>query len=537
MAKADLILKNGIIWTVDDHHPSAEALAIGGNQILHIGTKEDVRSWAGSSTRVLDVRGCLVLPGFNDCHTHFVNAALRTATNFDLYGVTGLQEIKSCLRKFSEENPGNDWLHGMRWFPTRINNGIWPSRADLDEVESNRPVVIFDIDGHSCWTNTAAILRKGYTAATPDPTGGRLLREESGFPSGIFFEVAQEAFERFPYISGRDFPVLFQREVERLNRLGITSLSNNGIRTEYLDAMESMEKEGMLKLRVSEWPFLLDGLDKAVQLRSRFEYNEKIRVTTVKALLDGVMSNHSAWMLEPYADAPLQSGYPLIDPAELAPLVTEADRRGFQVAVHVIGTRAVRTMLDIYEHVQKRNGKRDSRHRLEHIESSHPQDRKRFAELGVISSMTPVHCTADLEGYYISRLGDSGHLGFAWRSFLENHVHLCFGTDWPAVDLREPSPLEQIFGAVTRCTPWNYGKLNWHPEQRIGVADAIRSYTLEGAYAEKMDHRKGSLTPGKLADVIVLSDNILKCDPLMILEAKVLLTIFDGQVVYEKESF
>ena len=535
--KADLILKNTNIWTVDDRQPRAQALAIYGRNILAVGSDTEIDVLSGPSTQVLDLRGRLILPGFNDCHTHFVTAALRDATNFDLYGVTTLEEVQERLRLFAAAHPDHDWLHGMRWFPTRINHGVWPTRADLDAVEPNRPVVIFDIDGHSCWTNTAAIQRKGYSASTPDPGGGLMLRDASGFPTGIFFENAQEAFERYETVSDAEFPGLMQDQIARLNKLGITSLSNNGIKTDYLDALEKMAVEGVLHLRISEWPFLLDGLQQALAWRERFVDNEKIRVGTVKILFDGVMSNYSAWMLEPYADNPSETGYPLVEPEQILPLVIEADRAGFQVASHVIGTRAIRTMLDIYEQAQKVNGKRDSRHRLEHVEASHPDDRPRFAELGVVSSMTPLHCTADLEGYYMSRLGENGHYGFAWRSFLDQGVHLSFGTDWPAVDLKEPSPLEQIFGAVTRCTPRNYGKLAWHLEQCITVEEAIRSYTLESAYAEHMDHRKGSLTPGKLADMIVLSENILENPPEKLLETKVLMTIFDGQIIFGQESF
>lgn len=535
--KADLILKNAVAWTVDERQPLAQSLAIHQSEIIAVGSNEEVAVLSGPSTRVIDLHGKLVLPGFNDCHTHFVTAALRSATNLDLYGVTSIEEVQARLRCFAAEHPDHDWLHGMRWFPTRINNGAWPTRADLDVVESTRPVVIFDIDGHSCWTNTAAIQGKGYTGSTADPEGGQILREASGYPTGIFFENAQEAFERYPPVSVQEFPTLFQKEVARLNHLGITSLSNNGIKPEHLDAIEQMASQGRLHLRISEWPFLLDGLDKAVQLRDRFSNNEQIRVSTVKVMFDGVMSNYSAWMLEPYADNPSETGYPLIDPEKLSPLVIAADREGFQIAAHAIGTRAVRTMLDLYERAERANGRRDRRHRLEHIEASHPDDRPRFAKLGVIASMTPVHCTADLEGYTISRLGENGHYGFAWRSFLENGVHLAFGTDWPAVDLKDPSPLEQIFSAVTRCTPQNYGRLEWHLEQCLTVQQAIRSYTLESAYAEHMDHRKGSLSPSKLADLIVLSNNILETPPEEILETEVMMTIFDGEIISGLEAF
>ncbi len=542
--EADIIIKNANIWTVDDAHPRARSLAIRGREIVYVGSDDGAQAWSGTATRVLDLRGLLVLPGFNDCHTHFVNAALRFATNFDLYRVTEMAEVQRRLRQFSQENPKNDWLHGMRWFPTRMDSihlagqPAWPTRAELDAVESQRPVVIFDIDGHSCWTNTAAIERMGYSASTPDPEGGQILRDESGYPTGIFFEVAQEAFQRYPPVSAAEFPGLFQREVARLNRLGLTSISNNGVLPLYLDVIEQMDANNSLHVRINEWPSILDGLENAVALRQRFSSSERIRVGTVKAFMDGVSSNYSAWMLEPFADKPGETGYPVIDPQKLEALVIAADRLCFQVATHVIGTRAVRAMLDMVEKARDENGQRDSRHRLEHVECAHPDDRRRFAELGVIASMTPLHCTADLEGYYISRLGAAGHLGFAWRSFLEAAGgHLAFGTDWPAVDLQEPSPLEQIFAAVTRCTPENYGKLKWHLEQCVSVQQAIRCCTLEGAYAEKMDHRKGSLTPGKLADIIVLSENILESAPEKILETRVVMTIFDGEIVHGQEQF
>lgn len=535
--KADLILKNADIWTVDQRKPHAQALAIHQSNIIAMGSNEEIEVLAAPFTSVFDLGGRLVLPGFNDCHTHFITAALRSATNLDLYGVSTMEEVQARLRLFAIEHPNYDWFYGMRWFPTRINQGVWPTRADLDAIESIHPVVIFDIDGHTCWTNTAAIQRKGYTTETPDPEGGQILRDSSGYPTGVFFENAQEAFERYPPVSKDEFPALFKKEVAKLNRLGITSLSNNGVKPEHLDAIDTMATQDALYIRINEWPFLLDGLDKAIGWRNRFANNEKIRVGTLKIMFDGVMSNYSAWMLEPYADNPSETGYPLIEPEKLLPMVVAADQAGFQVAAHVIGTRAIHTMLDIYEQAQQQNGKRDSRHRLEHVEASQPDDRRRFAELGVIASMTPVHCTADLEGYYISRLGEKGHYGFAWRSFLDHGVHLSFGTDWPAVDLKEPSPLEQIFAAVTRCTPQNYGRLKWHLEQQITIQEAIRSYTLESAYAERMDHRKGSLTPGKLADMIILSENILDIPPEKLLETEVLMTIFDGKIVFRTDSF
>jgi predicted amidohydrolase YtcJ len=534
----DLILKNANIWTVDDLQPRAQAVAICGNEIMATGTDSEIEALATKSTRIIDLKGKLVLPGFNDCHTHFVGASLRTAMNFDLYGATTIAEVQQRLSRHSHLHPAMEWLRGMRWFPTRINNGQWPTRHELDAVEAARPVAIFDIDGHSCWVNTPALHFLGYDASTPDPIGGEILRESDGFPTGVLFENAYNGIERVGEVSVEDFEQIFPKAVARLNQLGLTSLSNNRIDPSHLDACEKMANEGLLTMRISEWPALQDDLSPALALRTRFAANEKIRMTTLKVFIDGVMSNYSAWMLEPYADNPATCGYPVTRPEDLERMILNADGEGFQVATHAIGDRAVRTMLDIYEKARRVNGKRDARHRLEHIESSHPADRPRFAELGVIASMTPVHCTADLQGYSISRLGANGDHGFAWHSFLDLGIHLAFGTDWPAIDLKEPNPLEQIFGAVTRQTPEEYraGKPVWHPEQRLTAAQAVRSYTLEPAYAEFMEQRKGSITPGKLADLIVLSDNILEDEPGQILETRVLMTIFDGKIVHDTLS-
>jgi predicted amidohydrolase YtcJ len=533
MQKADLILKNASVFTLNARQPHAKALAVRGNEIVAVGTDEEVGVTAGPNTRLIDLGGKLVLPGFNDCHTHFVGAALRAATTFDLYGVATITEVQNRLAEFAAQHPQDEWLYGRRWFPSRINDGAWPTRADLDVVES-RPVVITDIDGHSCWANSAALQRVGYSANSPDPLGGKLLRGEDGFPSGVCFETAQEVFERHPPVSVQAFAPLFQREVARLNRIGVTSLSNNGIEAGHFEVLFDLAQAGKLDLRLSEWPALTADLSHACRLRERLRGSEILRCSTVKIFIDGVMSNLSAWMLQPYADHPETCGYPVMDPAEMEALVIEADRQGFQVATHAIGTRAVRSTLDMYEKARQVNGKRDARHRIEHIETSTSIDRLRFASLGVLASMTPVHCTADLEGYIISRLGEHGDLGFAWQSFLDAGAHLAFGTDWPAADMKEPNPLEQIFAAVTRQTPEAHrsGKPVWHPEQRITVQQAIRSYTLEGAYGEFMEERKGSLEPGKLADITVLSHNILECPPQEMLETEVVMTVFDGRLVY-----
>ncbi len=533
---ADLVLQNAKVWTVDDRYPLAEAVALRGSEILAVGQASDMKAYTSPATEVLDLHGQLVLPGFNDAHTHFVGAALRTATAFNLYGVDNVQEVQARLRDHAEAYPAADWLVGWRWDNSRFGIEGWPSRANLDAVESQRAVAIFDIDGHSCWVNTRALEVLEYTADTPDPEGGQLVRDSDGQPTGILLETAHDPIPRSQNLSAEAFAVLLRQEVAKLNRLGITSLSNNGVRPEHFEAYAQMAAEGTLTVRINEWPFLKDGLAEPLRLRQRFQNDEKVRITGLKALLDGVLSARTAWMLEPYADAVAEVGFPLLSPEALLEQVLEADAQGFQLLIHAIGDRAVRETLDIYEEAARVNGRRDSRHRIEHVELAHPEDQRRFAELGVVANMTPLHCTACIDAYIKDRLGEPrGGYAYTWRGFVDLGVHLCFGTDWPAVDLVAPEPLQQIFAAVTRTVPEAYGGAAWHPEQSLTVADAIRCYTLESAYAEFMDQRKGSITPGKLADLCVLPNDILESPPEQILDTEVTMTIFDGEVVYVKE--
>ncbi len=535
LPKADLVLKNGIVWTVEDHLPMAESVAVKGNEILAIGSDGEIESLVSSETQVLDVNRGLILPGFNDSHTHFVEYSVRSSTTIDFYGVNNLDEVKRRVWEFSKAHPDAEWILGNRWFPTRFGSGEWPTKQDLDAVEDQRPVAIFDVDGHSCWVNSRALERLGFTTHTPDPIGGQILRDETGQPSGILLENAHQSIPRHPSISEKEFIRLFTEEVEKINRLGITSLSNHGIQPAHFDYLEKMALDGKLTLRINDWENLTDDLSSALVLRERFKGNEFIRMGSLKSFMDGVLSNHTAWMLEPYADAPNKVGFPVNELEKLSEQVIEADRHGFQVVIHAIGDRAVRECLNLYEKVVQRNGMRERRHRIEHVEVVHPKDQLRFAHLGVIASMMPMHCTADLEGYIKSRLGEPrGAHGYPWRNLIDLGVHLCFGTDWPAIDLEIPNPIEQIFAAVTRTTLHTDPAEQWHPEQRITVAEAIRCYTLESAYAEWMDYRKGSIKPGKLADLCVLSRNILECPPSDISNTEVWLTVFNGSVVFRK---
>lgn len=534
--QADIILKNATVWTVDSSLPRAEAVAIRGNEIIAVGQDEEMEPLIGSGTKVYNLERKLVLPGFNDCHYHLMEYTIMSATMFDLYRVYSLQEIQKRLQKNSRDHPDNDWLYGLRWFPNFFQ-GEWPTRADLDVAENKRPVVIYDIDFHTAWVNTQAIERLGYDASTPDPEGGTILREESGYPTGVLFENAHAPVPYPACPSDEELAKLLSKQIEGFSQLGITSMGNMERRAENIEFTARLAEAGQMNLRINHWPLLVDGLENAQWARERCKRSERVNVVGLKVFMDGVMSNHSAWMLEPYNDAPDTSGYPVIDPAELAEKVLKADKEGFQIITHAIGDRAVREVLDIYEQTAQVNGERDRRHRIEHNELVHPSDFERFASLNVIASMTPVHyCSPQADDYSKTRLdAERRKYVCAWRPFIDCGAHLIFGTDWPCVDLEKPDPLKQIFAAVTRTPPQIADEKPLpHPEHSLTIEQAIRSYTLEGAYAEYMEKRKGSITIGKLADLCVLSENILATDPRQILETEVVMTIFDGDVVFER---
>jgi predicted amidohydrolase YtcJ len=391
------------------------------------------------------------------------------------------------------------------------------------------------MDHHTAWVNTVALNVLRYDQSTDDPEGGTIVREDSGFPSGILFEKAFEPLEGRAALDFEGFSTPVMKEISILHQIGLTSISDNANLLTYIDFCERMVADGNLKIRVNHWPDLDQGLEDAINIRERFQGNEKFFVVGLKLFLDGVLSNRTAWLLEESSDSPGETGYPVNDLDELTQWVLDADREGFQVITHAIGDRAVREMLNIYERAARENGKRDSRHRIEHGEMIHPDDQIRFAQLGAIPSMTPMHCaTSEPKMYLPFRIGPEREIyAYAWRDLIDAGARLCFGTDHPTLSIEKPEPLKQLFHAVTRIPPDNPGLQPWHPEQALTIEEAIRCYTLEPAYAEFNEHRKGSITTGKLADLCVLDRNILETDPKELLETEVIMTIFDGEVVHE----
>jgi hypothetical protein len=532
--KADVVLQNANVWTVDPTLPSAEAVAIKGNRIIAVGKNSEMPPLMANGTKTYDLGGRLILPGFNDSHTHFMSSTARMATSMNLLGVESLSEIQNILRRHAEGFQKLEWLMGFRWAPPH-HEDTWPTRHDLDVVEADRPVAIFDMDHHTAWVNTAMLNALAYDQNTLNPEGGTILREDDGFPTGILFENAFEPIEGKALLNFERFSKPILEGISNLHKIGLTSISDNANLPIYIDFCERMLGDGDLKIRVNHWPDLNEGLENAIKIRERFRDNEKFSVVGLKLFMDGVLSNRTAWLLEEYSDSQNETGYPVNDMEELTEWVLDADREGFQVITHAIGDRGVREILDVYERAAKENGKRDSRHRIEHGELIHPEDQVRFESLGVIPSMTPMHCATSTPNMYLPiRIGPERETyAYTWRGLVDAGARLCFGTDHPTLSIEQPEPLKQLFQAITRIPPEDPGIQPWHPEQLLSIEEAIRCYTLEPAYAEFKEDRKGSITPGKLADLCVLDKNILETDPRELLETQVVMTVFDGEVVHE----
>jgi predicted amidohydrolase YtcJ len=532
---ADLVLKNALVWTADNSQPYAEAVAIKGSDIIHVGRSAEMDALFGNDTLVIDLEGKLVLPGFNDCHTHFLETVLVMSSGVDLYRIDSLERIQALIKEVAQKHSVTDWIYGIRWFPNH-RSGKWPSRLDLDAVEDVRPIAIYDIDYHTAWVNTPALKLMGYNEVTPDPKGGKILRESNVFPTGILFERAHDLIPPPTRPEENILTESFTRQFTSLNKLGITSIGNMEPMPENIMFTLELAKADMLSLRINHWSMLRDGIENAKTLRELCGESEKVTVNSVKAFMDGVFSNRSAWLVEPYGDDPEQFGYPVMPLDEFSEKVTQADKEGFQVITHAIGDRAVREVLNTYEHVEQVNGKRDRRHRIEHVEIVHPDDLNRFATNNVIAAMMPVHkCTPQFDEYMPAILDEERQkYSCAWRKIVDSGAHLAFGTDWPCIDLVEASPIQQIYAAVTGIHPQlPDSSPQALKENRLTVDQAIRSYTIEGAYAESMENRKGSITAGKLADLCVLSQNIIEIDPSRYLDTKVIMTVFDGKVVFD----
>jgi predicted amidohydrolase YtcJ len=535
---ADLIVTHARIYTVNSRQAWAEALAVRDGKIVAVGKNRDMDAYRGPATKQIDFGGRLVLPGFTDCHVHFMDGSMGL-TQVDLNGAETVAEIQKRVKEYAASHPKQTWITGMGWtYPTFAPSGL-PDKKILDEVVPDRPVYLVAFDGHSSWANSKALAMAGIGRDTPDPANGAIVRDASDQPTGALKEAAGDLVAKLmPKPTRAERMAALRKGIRNANRLGIVRVHSAGQDFEYFDLYDELRWDGQLTVRfyISYFldppgltPQILDTIENA-----RKQYNDEwLSAGAVKTMLDGVVEAHTAAMLQPYSDDPTQVGKLFWDEAKYKATVRELDRRGFQVFTHAIGDRAVRLALDAYQQAAAENHTHDARPRIEHIETISAQDISRFGELGVIASMQPLHANPDEDtlGVWARNVGpERAQRAWVWRSIEQKGGELAFGSDWPVVTI---NPWLGLGVAVTRQTDKGTPVEGFVPQQRLSVEDAIRGYTLGAAFAGRREKTEGSLEPGKVADLIVLSQDVFKIEPSVIPKTKVLLTMVGGKVVYQ----
>ena len=538
---ADTLITNGQVYTMDASLPTAEAVGLAGNRILALGSANELRGLRGPATEIIDLAGRIVLPAFADSHIHFLNMA-RARRHLDLSTARSAEEIASAVAGRAAATPPGHWVFGNGW-----DRNVWldtslPTRRLLDAASPDHPVALHSKDLHSTWVNSLALAQAGFTSATPDPAGGVIVRESlTGEPTGILLERACKVMaDVYPPPTPEECAGEIKSAMPEAWQSGITSIHQMGDRPDgrAFRAFQLLHQRGELSLRVLYY-LPRENLEAAVQLGLRSGFgDQRLRIGGVKLFADGSLGSHTAWMLEPFSDEPLNRGVPWLDPQELREIVGYASRSGLAVAVHALGDRANREVIDAVAAARRHEEERPEsagpllRHRIEHAQLLHPDDIPRLARHGLIASMQPIHCTSDM--IMADKLwGEPRCAGaYAWRSMLDASVPLAFGSDGPVEPL---DVLQGIHAAVSRCrADGSPGPGGWHSEQRLSVVEAVHGYTLGAAHAAGEETERGSITPGKLADLVVLSDDIFKLQPERILDTRVDMTFFDARVVYRR---
>ena len=527
MADPTLAVVNARIWTGDARRPWADALATEGDRLIAVGSSAEVRKLASASTRIIDAHGMMVVPGFIDSHVHFLDGGFGLAS-VQLRDARTPQEFVRRIAEYAATLPAGTWITNGDWDHEQWG-GELPRRDWIDSVTPNNPVWINRLDGHMALANSAALRAAGITAATHEVAGGTIVRDQRGEPTGILKDNAQSLVERA--IPDRT-PAQEDRALDAAMRYvaanGVTSVHNMGSWHD-LEVFERARKAGRLITRIyaavplATWERLRDTV------RARGRGDAWLSIGGLKGFVDGSLGSHTAAMLEPFSDVPNDTGLFVTTPEDLYRWTAGADKAGLHVIVHAIGDRAIRTQLDIYERVERENGPRDRRFRIEHAQHIAPTDLPRFARLGVIASMQPYHAIDD--GRWAERVigHERGKTTYAFRSLLDAGTRLAFGSDW---FVAPATPLEGIYAAVTRRTLDGAHPEGWYPEQKIGVEDALRAYTSGAAYASFDEGDKGVLAAGKLADFVMIDRDLTRVAPEAIREARVMMTVVGGKIVH-----
>jgi len=539
---ADTIILHGRIYTLDSKQPWAQALAIRADKIVAVGDDVTIGKFRGPDTKVIDAAGQLVLPGFVDCHIHFMDGALSLG-RVNLDGAKDVAEIQQRLREYAAKHPGNDWLLGRGWDYAMFGSAALPDKKYLDELFPDRPVFLEGYDGHTYWANSKALSLAGITRDTPDPPNGIIVRDPATHEAtGALKEAAHNLVAKAaPELTRAERLDALRAGIHWADENGLTRVHSAGGDFPQLALYDELRSHGELTLRFyiayfMDPPEMRPQDVDAIEAARKKYHDDWIDTDAVKFMVDGVIESHTAAMIEPYSDDPSLKGKLFWDPAKYSSAIAELDKLGLQLFTHAIGELGVRTALDAYQHAEEVNHTSDRRPRIEHIETIKAADISRFGKLGVIASMQPLHSypDADTLDVWARNAGpDRASRAWSWKSIADAGGRYAFGSDWPVVTL---NPWYGLQTAVTRQTREGTPEKGFVPSQRLTVAQAVEGYTLGAAFAGRREKTEGSLEKGKLADLIIVSQNIFEIDPHKISETKVRTTIVGGKVVYQSDA-
>ena len=522
---------------MNDAAPHAEAIAIRGERIIFVGSTEEAKKYSGPKTRTIDLQGKTVVPGFTDSHYHIFGVGERLM-QLDLQSATSRELFLSKIREQAEKVGPGRWITGRGWIETFWKPPVFPTRQDLDKIAPDNPVFLVRADGHGAVANSKALQAAGIDARTPDPFGGEILHDKkTGEPTGMFLDNARALVEKkIPQPTPEENERALMLGVQRSVDLGWCEIQNAGSYLPQLELMQKLYGEGKIKLRI--YNAVYGPGEAAEQLLKDGPIldadDHRFTTRTIKVMFDGSLGSRSAALLEPYADEDT-SGFLTQKEADLRPMFREALRRGIQVETHAIGDRANRGILDLYEEAFKavppdERKVKEPRWRVEHAQILSPADIPRFAKLGVIASMQPSHAISDLF-FAPRRLGEKRLAGaYAWQSLLKSGAIITAGSDAP---VERGEPMIEFYAAVARKSQNGFSAPDWHPEQAVSREQALQMLTRWPAYAAFQEKEKGSIEAGKLADLTILSDDIMKIPEPDILRTRCLMTVIGGEIVYD----
>ena len=530
---ADLIITHANIWTVDPSRPRAQAVAILGDRIVAVGSDQEINAWRGPQTHVLDAGGKLLLPGFNDAHVHFVDGG-ASLDSVQLKDAASPQEFARRIGEQAKKIGKGEWVLNGEWDETRWTPSDLPTKELVDPLTPDTPVLVSRYDGHESLANSIVLRLAGITAQTPDPPGGVIVRDARGNPTGVVKDAAQDlVFKVVPPPTHDQLVKVTRRAMSHAASLGVTSVQHMNPDYEDIAVYSELLERGELITRIYAAP-LIPQVDDQVKIGIRHGFGGPyLRLGALKAYADGSLGAATAYFFEPYLNTPNNRGL-LSDTMQPLSLMRDrmmkADAAGLQLCTHAIGDQGISIILDLYSDIVKAHGESDRRFRIEHAQHVAAKDFDRFAELHVIASVQPYHAIDDGR-WAESRIGhDRASRTYAFRTFLDHKVRLAFGTDWSVAPL---NPMLGLYAAVTRATLDGKNPNGWFPEQKLTVAESVEAYTMGSAYAEFQDQVKGSITPGKLADLVILSDDLFSIPAEKIREVKVLKTFVGGKIVYD----